>query len=332
MVTGIIFPSQGLDTELEEKTMTTMLETVTRAAADVTPITKADLAWWHEKITALDWVYAVTYAEGAPHEYIADRTESMSHDDFVRAARVIHTFGEPQKFYNWTRIYLVHDGWKYWTMDADHREVNLINRGRAHHVYGVQNAPRTLSATPTAYDPIATYWDTDFGVTAEERTGFVALVDEVTDRYRKCRTLDLGAGSGLTLDLELAEPFRLTAIDPSQPMLNDLIRKHPLVARVEPMTLAEARVRRVLAGTKYHLVLALGGSGSYLTQEDWVALPDCAKGRYVLSAYAEGEAPVTDDLAEVQLEAARTTLRVFAAEHGGRVERVGRFEVAAVGR
>lgn len=299
---------------------------------DVVPTAEADLAWWQDKISTLDWVYAVTYADGAPHEYVSDRTDRMTHDDFVRATRVLHTFGEPQKFYKWTRIYLVHDGWKYWTMDADHRDVNLINRGRAPHVYGVQNAPHTRSATPTAYDSIATYWDADFAVTEEERLGFLAFVDEVTGCYRKCCTLDLGSGTGLALDLELTEAFRLTAIDPSQPMLNDLVRKHPLVARVEPMTFTEARTRRVLAGTRFDLVLALGGSASYLASEDWSALQNYAKGRYVLSVYANGATPVADDLTETQLVAARDALHSFAAEHSGHVERVGRFEIAVVGR
>ncbi len=312
--------------------MMTMLEPTTPVTAEVAPITEADLAWWHEKIAALDWVYAVTYADGAPHEYITEKTHGMTHDDFVRAARVIHTFGAPQKFYKWTRIYLVHEGWKYWTMDADHRDVNLINRGREHHVYGVQNAPRTQSVTPTAYDSIATYWDTDFAVTEQERAGFRSLVNEVTGGYQKCRTLDLGSGTGLALDLELTDAFRLTAIDPSQPMLNDLVRKYPLVARVEPMTFAEARLGRVLAGTEFDLVLALGGSASYLIQEDWAALPQHAKGRYVLSVYAEGEMPMTGDLTEPQLGTGRYSLRTFATEHAGRVARVGRFEVAVVGR
>lgn len=296
------------------------------------PIAQADLEWYLEKIPTLDWVYAVTYADGAPHEYITDKTEGMTHDDFVRAARVLHTFGEPQKFFKWTRIYLVHDGWKYWTMDGDHRDVNLINRGRAHHIYGVQNAPRTASTTPTAYDPIATYWDADYSATEEERAGFTALVDEVTGGYRKCRTLDLGAGTGLVLDLGLTEAFRLTAIDPSQPMLNELVRKHPLVARVEPMTFAEARERQVLGGTRFDLVLALGGAASYLTAEDWTALPQHAKARYVISVFADSEVPAAHDLAGAQTGAARERLRAFAAQHGGRVERVGRFDIAVVGR
>jgi hypothetical protein len=319
-----------LNTKLETTMTIDTLETTAQPLTHVTPIIEADYTWWADKLETLDWVYAVTYAEGAPHEYISEKTQEMTRADFVRAARVLHTFGEPQKFYKWTRIYLVHNGWKYWTMDSDHRDVNLINRGRADHVYGVQNAPRTLSATPTAYDPIATYWDAEYAATEEERDGWVELVDEVTGGHRKYRTLDIGAGTGLALDLNLTEAVRLTAVEPSHPMLNDMVRKHPLLARVEPMSFAEARARRLFGGTKFDLVLALGGSGSYLTREDWEAMPEHASGRYVLSVYAEGLAPATGDRSAAELASARDRLRVFANQRRGRVERIGRFDIAVV--
>jgi hypothetical protein len=111
-----------------------------------------------------------------------------------------------------------------------------------------------------------------------------------------------------------------------------MVRKHPLVARVEPMSFAEARARRVLAGTKFDLVLALGGSGSYLTSDDWEALQEHASGRYVLSVYAEGEAPLTRDLSDAELDSARDRARAFADERDGRVQRLGRFDVAMVAR
>lgn len=85
---------------------------MTRTELRSAPITENDLQWWIDLIPELDWAFAVTYAEGAPHEYICDRTPGITPDEFVRAARVIHAFGEPQKFYRRTRIYLVHDGWK----------------------------------------------------------------------------------------------------------------------------------------------------------------------------------------------------------------------------
>ncbi len=297
---------------------------------NMAPITGTDLEWWQSKIVTLDWVFAVNYAQGAPHEYISERTEGMARADFVRAARVIHTFGEPQKFFKSTRIYLIQDGWKYWTMDREHDDVMLINRGRADHIYGVQNMPRTKSEFRSAYDQIATYWDRDFIASEVEQQGFARLAGEATDGYRKFRTLDIGSGTGLALDLGITETPRLTAIDPSQPMLNELVRKHPLVARVEPRTFADTRARRHLAGTKFDLVLALGGSASYLNHEDWESIMQHARGRLVLSVYAEGEVPVTADLNSQQLADAREWFCAFASRHNGRVERVGRFDTLIV--
>ena len=57
-------------------------------------ITRDDLNWWLELAPTLDWTFAKTYAETAPHDYVVEgRTDGITHDDMVRAARVIHTFG-----------------------------------------------------------------------------------------------------------------------------------------------------------------------------------------------------------------------------------------------
>lgn len=63
-------------------------------------IAKADLDWWVELALMLDWTFARTYAQTAPHIYVVlGRTAGMTKDDYVRAGRVIHTFGRPAKFY-----------------------------------------------------------------------------------------------------------------------------------------------------------------------------------------------------------------------------------------
>lgn len=307
----------------------TMQETARIAEPSVghiTPITEADLAWWLSKIRELDWVFAVRYAEGAPHEYISDRTAGMTPGDFVRACRVIRTFGVPKKFFKWTRTYLKDDaGWHYWDMEGANAEAcGLINRARASHIYGVQNAPDTTSTTRTAYDGVATYWDTELGATEEEREGYRQLAAELGDFTRR-RVLDVGCGTGPALDLGITEAVRYTGIDPSHAMLNEMVRKYPQVARIEPTTLSDALARQAFGGARFALVTALGGSASYLAADDWAGLVNHSETRWLLSAYAEGEEPVTRDLSDVQLTAARAYLREFAKEHRGRVERVGRF-------
>src|SRR4051794_13746791 len=70
-------------------------------------ISHADLEWWLSIAPTLEWTFARTYAETAPHSYVVvGRTEGLSHEYAVRAGRVIHTFGRPAKFYGATNIYL----------------------------------------------------------------------------------------------------------------------------------------------------------------------------------------------------------------------------------
>jgi len=303
---------------------------MTTTGLDLARITHADLKWWRGLIDELDWVFAVTYAEGAPHEYVSDRTESLTPADFVRAARVIRTFGEPQKFYKWTRIYLVHKGWKYWDMEGDDvATCNLINRGRAHHIYGVQNAPVTRSEHHTAYNGLATFWDSQHALLGEERECTIALLSSLGN-FTKRRVLDIGCGTGLALDLGVTEPVRYVGIDPSQAMLNELVRKYPHLAGVHTMTFARTIERRVLGGTRFDLVVALGGSASYLSADDLDAIAAHAAGPVVLSVFADDHQPAAGDLSAAQLADGRERLKMYVTTRGGTVSRVGRFDVAVV--
>lgn len=98
------------------------------------------------------------------------------------------------------------------------------------------------------------------------------------------------------------------------------------------MPFEKVRAFRYLAATKFDLVLALGGSASYLSPDDWEALPQHAKGKYVLSVFAETEGPVTCDLPTESLTTARDLAREFAKQHQGRIVRLGRFEIVVAGR
>ena len=94
-------------------------------------ITQDDLTWWLELAPTLEWTFAKTYAETAPHHYIVEgRTPGLTHEDTVRAARVIHTFGSPGKYYSLTKIYLVSADGKYrwWTEDNLFTDTTLVNR------------------------------------------------------------------------------------------------------------------------------------------------------------------------------------------------------------
>jgi SAM-dependent methyltransferase len=245
--------------------------------------------------------------------------------------RVIRTFGEPAKFFKETRIYLTDaTGWKYWDMaGGDPAEAGLINRGRREHVYGPQTAPNTSSEHDSRYDGLATRWDSSLGVTDDERDGFSKLVRDLGD-FRKGRVLDIGCGTGLSLDLGITQSVRLVGVDPSQAMLNELVRKHPHLAGVHPMTFDEALERRVLNGTRFDLVLALGGAASYLSESDFGGLLTHSAGPIALAGYAAGEQPITADLTLDELAASRHSLAAFVTANGGVMTTVGRFEVGTI--
>lgn len=286
-----------------------------------TVITRTDLNWWLDLEPELDWQFATTYAEGAPHEYLSSRTEGMEAADFVRAAHVIQTFGEPMKFYKWTRIYLRSPmGWKHWTMDADLDDTNLVNRGRVEHVYGTQNMPATATGTESAYDPFASTWDTAHGLTNAERAEAASFINEVfTDGL--WRTLDVGCGTGWPVTSGLVDAVRYVGIDPSTSMLNALVAKHPVTAGIHAMSWARAQQERVLCGTRFDSVLALGGSASYLSPTELREVAARGRRGAVVMHFAPDELPVTNDLNPVLA----TTSFAAASELSDRQVRIGRF-------
>ena len=189
-----------------------------------------------------EWTFARTYAETAPHHYVVEgRTSNVTHDDMVRAARVIHTFGQPGKYYSLTKIYLVSSDGKYrwWTEDHHFTDTTLVNRATTELLYGVQNAPSTASRTKSPYDEIATTWDFEHPMAPGEAENVKRLLSAVRGTYPP-HVLDLGCGTGRVLDLELASPDRYAGVDSSQAMLNLLVRKHPKVAAVYPVDVREA--------------------------------------------------------------------------------------------
>lgn len=209
--------------------------------------TKHDLDWWLHFAATHEWTFAKTYAETAPHHYVVEgRTPGVTHADVVRAARVIHTFGQPGKYYSLTKIYLVSPDGKYrwWTEDNHFTDATLVNRATTELFYGIQNAPLTVSGIESPYDEVATAWDVRHPTDPGEADHVKLLLSEVRGKYPP-HVLDVGCGTGRVLDLGLATPDRYAGVDSSQAMLNLLVRKHPKVAAVYPVDVHEA----LLAGT-----------------------------------------------------------------------------------
>lgn len=107
---------------------------------------RADLRWWLGIAPTLQWTWAKTYAKSAPHWYVVEgRTPGLTRDDYVRAGRVIRTFGEPGKFYSYTNLYLFTEDrrLKFWCMWSDppreDYDPTLINLATTERTYGPQS-------------------------------------------------------------------------------------------------------------------------------------------------------------------------------------------------
>ncbi len=156
-----------------------------------------DLDWWPDFAASLEWTFAKTYAETAPHHYVVQgRTPNVTHEDMVRAARVIHTFGQPGKFYSQTKIYLVSPDGKYrwWTEDNHFTDTTLVNRATTGLLYGIQNAPVTATRSKSPYDEIASTWDLEHPIAPREAENFKRLLSAVRGAYPP-HVLDLGCGT-----------------------------------------------------------------------------------------------------------------------------------------
>jgi SAM-dependent methyltransferase len=220
-------------------------------------ITTDDLSWWLDYASVLEWTFAKTYAGTAPHHYVvAGRTSGVSHVDMVRAARVIHTFGQPGKYYSLTKIYLVSPDGKYrwWTEDNHFPDTTLVNRGTTELSYGVQNALSSASRIKSSYDTVATTWDVDHPMAAGEADHVRALLSNVRGTFAP-HVLDLGCGTGRVLDLGLATADRYAAVDSSQGMLNVLLHKHPKVAAAYPVDVREALATRTFTPGQFDWVV-----------------------------------------------------------------------------
>jgi len=71
-------------------------------------------------IKGQDWIFAKTYKETWPHEYIVQ--ERVDKELFLELANHIDQFGYEDYFYKMKQIYFDYDSFTYWHMG------NIINR------------------------------------------------------------------------------------------------------------------------------------------------------------------------------------------------------------
>lgn len=242
-----------------------------------------DLEDWFEVAPTLNWRYARSMPT-VPHSYVV-RHKSLDEPRYRKAFGAIRTFGTPGKFFDRTNLYL-HDpdtNNRWWLMSRHEYLSNILNQATDGKMYGDQDAQDTSNALFTPYDHIAAYYDDVWS--SADKSEKIALWKTVTNLLGGInpRTLDLGAGTGGTLDAKVAGAPFTTAVDISQGMLNDLVMKHPRIGTVIPASAEEYLSWET--GATYDLVIASFGAASYLSPEVIDLLPGIARGGVVLSFY-----------------------------------------------
>ena len=105
----------------------------------------SDRDWWLDLAPTLQWTWAKTYADTAPHWYVVEgRTPNITRADFLKAGRVIRDHGEPGKFYSMTNLYLFTRDrrlkfWCMWGSPPKDDDATLINLATTERTYGPQS-------------------------------------------------------------------------------------------------------------------------------------------------------------------------------------------------
>lgn len=62
------------------------------------------------------WIFAKTYAQRCPHEYIIRGRCEGTDEEFMEVIKYIQKNGEPLHFFKSVNKYIYVDGYRYWTM------------------------------------------------------------------------------------------------------------------------------------------------------------------------------------------------------------------------
>ena len=86
------------------------------------------IAEMRDFINRQEWIFAKTYAEKAPHEYMLKDRLVGSEDEMLEFARTIFEKGMVMSFWYHENRYIYLDGHLYWSMDSSPETTVLINR------------------------------------------------------------------------------------------------------------------------------------------------------------------------------------------------------------
>jgi hypothetical protein len=250
--------------------------------------TEEDLEWWLDLAPSLPWHFASSMPD-APHSYVV-RGRTLDEERFMRAVHVIRTFGQPGKFWSRTNVYLTVGQVKWWTMGDTLDGTIIINMANTEKVYGRQDAPLTRSGIPMVYDGLACDYDSRYlsPDCIEENEHMAAIVRKHFGAYAP-RTLDVGCGTGLLLDLGITAPGMFVGVDPSQGMLNELIRKHPRIRNIHAARMED--VIEIFAPKEFELVTAWFGAASYIDPTVIEMMPKLASSLLILMNSRDGYLP-----------------------------------------
>ena len=82
-----------------------------------------------EFINKQNWIFAKTYANKAPHEYIVRGKVIGSDDEFLAAVNYIQEHGITMLYWGHPNKYIFMDGRQYWVMrDGDDDPTMILNR------------------------------------------------------------------------------------------------------------------------------------------------------------------------------------------------------------
>jgi hypothetical protein len=82
-------------------------------------------------VEKFNWIFAKTYANTAPHEYIVLQKVGLEYkDEFIKIAKFIREKGFKAYYYSRLGYYYYIDDNYYWTMDEDVNDTDLINRAK----------------------------------------------------------------------------------------------------------------------------------------------------------------------------------------------------------
>lgn len=299
-----------------------------------------DLKWWLDFAPRLHWTFAKTM-KTTPHWYVVQgKTPGVTHAELERAARVIHTFGHPEQFNGTTRLYLTNrEGtYKWFTMDGPVENIYLINMAPADQYFGEQRNLSTETHDMTDYDLIATQYDDWYrdAASQSENEWVRRLIQDQFGAYAP-KTLDVGCGTGLLLDLQVTAPGLYTGIDPSRGMLNQLVLKHPKVNDLRPGTAESCLPDLLRFGRTYELVTSLFASPSYMDRTCYEQMFDLTSRMLVLMAYQEGaaghfyEGQKREEIQEMSRQASVELAR-FARREKAEKYQIGHFDVAVIRR